>query len=300
MPDGIYKYDNCDFEVALLGWDATAFPINWFPEGGAGQVSALVDTLNSGDIVNDLSLIYHTDAPLIIKCRDRQWLIVRDLVSAAGVAIALNANAERWRDGGLADLECSRITLCDDGTCETELCHHNAVFGTSSEKGIVGDLGRLAYYLRGASCEAVGNCLEALGRILGCGLKLELRNEDALSERVPVGMAAAVGAMMMLLCRRHGDTRCMRMCVEAKFDRLEMDFDFELYDASSIPVEGVKAMDEYAVIQRLSDRYNVTFDISSKEGRMRAFARVGNVEASYLGIKRPAELEYDNERSGNI
>lgn len=295
MPYQIYKDNNCDFEVALLGCDATVFPINWFPESGAEQVSVLVDILNSYDMANELSLSYHTGGPLIIKYRDRQWLMVRDLVSAAGVAVVLNTNAERWRVGGVADLECSRITLYDDGTYETELCHRNAVFGASSKTGIVGDLGRLAYYLRGASCEAAGNCLEALGRILGCGLELELRNENVPSERVPVGMACAMGAMMMLLCRRHGDTRCMRMCVESKYDRLEMEFDFKLYDVSSVPAEGMKAMDEYAVIQRLSDRYNVTFDISSEEGRIRAFARVGNVEASYLGIKLPAELEYDNE-----
>ncbi len=294
MLDEIYK-DDCGFEVALLGCDTTVFPINWFPEGAEGQVRALVDQLNLCSLANGLSLSCHMDSPLIIKHRDGEWLLVRDLISSAGVAILLNVNAERWRDDGLADLECCRLTLEGEGVYELELCRQNSVFGKAPEKGMVGTLSRLAYYLCGTSCEAVGNCLEALGYILGCGLELELRNETSLAERVPVGMSAAVGAMMMLLCRRHGDMRQMKVSVEAGHDRLEMSFDFALYDPSAIPPSGVKAMDEYAVIQRLSDRYNVSFDLSSEEGRIRAFARVGNVEASYLGIKRPAELEYDPE-----
>ncbi len=294
MLDEIYK-DDCDFEVALLGCDTTVFPINWFPEGGGRQVSALADELTLCSLANGLSLSYHMDSPLIIKYRDREWLLVRDLISSAGIAIVLNVNAERWRDDGLTDLECCRLTLEGGGVYELELCRQNSVFGKSSEKGIVGTLSRLAHYLCGTSCEAVGNCLEALGYILGCGLELELRNESAPAERIPVGLPVAVGAMMLLLCRRYGDVRQVRVSVEAGYDRLEMSFDFALYDPSAPPPGDVKAMDEYAVIQRLSDRYNVSFDISSDEGRIRAFARVGNVEASYLGIKRPAELEYDPE-----
>ena len=293
MPKDSRNRRDRGFEVALFSWGREIRCLSCFPHSGDRMAEALSDLLEKSGIAREPYVAQQSDTPIIINWRDGQWLVVRSFVEGGAIVPVLDLGSDRWRDSGLDNIDCCRVTLTDDGEYDVEQGTWRTVLESNDSPDAVCVLNRLTYCLRDASRQALTGCLEALCYFMGCGLELQWSNDTDITERIPICAAATVAAYMMLLCRRYGSRR--KLDVEARpfGDWLALSCDFELYEPFDFAEEVAEGLQEYAARHSIEDKYPVRLDVWTEAGHIRVRAYLGSAEAAYLGIKLPAELEYD-------